>query len=630
MTGDFRVGPWLVRPSLNSISQNGTSDRVERKVMEVLVCLAEHSGEAVPKEKLLQTVWPDTFVSDDVLKRSVSELRRVFGDDAHESRIIETIPKRGYRLVAPVELVNGSDRLVLALERIESQNEVRRAPRKFWIALCAIVGGLLFFGVLIGLNVAGLRDRIGLQSAAPSIHSLAVLPLASLSSDPAQEYFADGVTDALITDLAHISALRVVSRTTMMRYRKTDKPLPQIARELNVDGIVEGTVQRSGERVRITAQLIYGPGDQHLWAQSFERDVKDMLALQSAVASEIANEIQVKITPDEQVRLKSARPVNPKALDAYVEARYHLDQAGKLEYYKDKQEIQKEEFRKAVSYLDQAVKEDPGYIPPYVSYFDAVDATNISGLELLPVAKAALTKALELDERNVEAHLALARLLMQFEYDWPGAEQQYKRAIGLSPNSAEAHYQYSEYLENIGRNKEGDKERDLAQALDPAHDYSADAGVHRLGNTLDQDRQVLEERAPNDPFALGVLGKEYAVAGRYKESVEMWERCLALYGWHDQVNVLKRADAKHGPKFALEEWMRASEEYSRRRDDWPVVAMAFTYSSLGNKDRAFAWLDKAVAQRNWCIIYLKLDEVWNPVRSDPRFSDLLRRVGLPQ
>ncbi|HMH01386.1 MAG TPA: transcriptional regulator, partial [Terriglobales bacterium] len=149
MTGDFRVGPWLVRPSLNSISQNGTSDRVERKVMEVLVCLAEHSGEAVPKEKLLQTVWPDTFVSDDVLKRSVSELRRVFGDDAHESRIIETIPKRGYRLVAPVELVNGSDRLVLALERIESQNEVRRAPRKFWIALCAIVGGLLFFGVLI-------------------------------------------------------------------------------------------------------------------------------------------------------------------------------------------------------------------------------------------------------------------------------------------------------------------------------------------------------------------------------------------------------------------------------------------------------------------------------------------------
>ena len=630
MAGDFRVGSWLVQPSLNSISQNGTSDRVERKVMEVLVCLAEHSGEAVPKEKLLQTVWPDTFVSDDVLKRSVSELRRVFEDDAHESRIIQTIPKRGYRLVAPVELVNGSDRLVPASEPIESRTEIKRGPRKLWIASFAAVGGLLFFGVLIALNVAGVRDRISSRSAAPSIHSLAVLPLASLSSEPAQEYFADGVTDALITDLAHISALRVVSRTTAMQYKKTNKPLPQIARELHVDGIVEGTVQRSGERVRITAQLIYGPGDQHLWAQSFERDVKDMLALQSDVAGVIADEIQVRVTPEEQAKLKSVRPVNPKALDAYVEARFHLDQAGKLEYYKDKQEIQKEEFRKAISYLDKAVKEDPRYIPPYVSYFDTVNATNTSRFEFLPVAKDALTKALELDERNVEAHLALARLLMQFEYDWPGAERQYRRAVELSPNSGEAHFQYSEYLENVGRNAEGDKERELAQALDPAHDYSADAGVHRPGNTLDQDRQALEEKAPNDPFALAVLGKEYAIAGRFKESVEMWERCLALYGWHDQVNVLKRADAKGGPRFALEEWMRASEEYSKRRDDWPVAAMTFTYSSLGNNDRAFAWLDKAVAQRNWCIIYLKVDEVWNPLRSDPRFSDLLRRVGLPQ
>ena len=374
MAGYFRVGSWLVQPSLNSISQNGTSDRVERKVMEVLVCLAEHSGEAVPTEKLLQTVWPDTFVSDDVLKRSVSELRRVFEDDAHESRVIETIPKRGYRLVARVEPVNGSDRLVPASQHIESQTEIRKAPRKLWIASFAIVGGLLFFGVLIALNVAGLRDRISLRSAAPSIHSLAVLPLASLSSDPAQEYFADGVTDALITDLAHISALRVISRTTAMQYKKTNEPLPQIARELNVDGIVEGTVQRSGERVRITAQLIYAPGDQHLWAQSFERDVKDMLALQSDVAGDIADEIQVKVTREEQAKLNSVRPVNPKALDAYVEARFHLDQARKLEYYKDKQEIRKEELRKTVAYLDKAVKEDPRYIPPYVLYVDVMDA----------------------------------------------------------------------------------------------------------------------------------------------------------------------------------------------------------------------------------------------------------------
>ena len=219
---------------------------------------------------------------------------------------------------------------------------------------------------------------------------------------------------------------------------------------------------------------------------------------------------------------------------------------------------------------------------------------------------------------------------MQFEYDWPGAEREYERAIELNPNSAEAHFQYSEYLENVGRNTEGNKERDLAQALDPSHDYFSDASFHRIGNTIDQDRQSVEEKAPNDPFALSVLGINYATAGRYKESVEMWERCLTLYGWHDFANVLKRAEAKGGPKFALEEWMWAGEEFfSQNHDDLAVVAMAYTYSSLGNKDRAFTWLDKAVAQRNWCIIYLKRDDVWDPLRSDPRFADLLRRVGLP-
>jgi len=451
-----------------------------------------------------------------------------------------------------------------------------------------------------------------------------------LSTDPTQAYFADGVTDALITDLAQISALKVVSRTTVTRYKGTDKPLPQIARELNVDGIVEGTVQRSGDRVRITAQLVYGPADQHLWAKGFERDMKDMLELQNSVASEIAHEIQVKVTPEEQARLNNVRPVNAKALDAYVEARFHLDQAGKLEYYKGKREQQKDELRKAMSYLDRAIQEDPSYIPAYVGYFDAIDPTNTPQIEFWSKAKTALAKALELDESNEAARSALARMLMQFEYDWAGAEREYRRAIQLNPNSGDAHFHYSEYLENVGRTAEGDKERDLAQALDPAHDYYADAGVQRVGRNLEQERQALEEQAPNDPFALAVMAKDYAIAGKYQEAVEMWERSLTLYGWHDFVDALKRDDAKGGPKFALEEWMRAGEAYARTHDDWSVVPMAFTYASLGNKDRAFAWLDKAVEQRSWIIIYVKCDDVWDPLRFDPRFKDLLRRVGLPQ
>ena len=334
MNNGFRVGPWLIQPSLNTISQNGTSTRLEPKVMEVLVCLSRRAGEAIPKEELLQTVWPNTFVSDDVLKRSISELRRVFEDDAHQSRIIETIPKRGYRLVAPVERVNGSAQVTSSPVSVETRSSpmtCSNAPllgmvsiildcfhrRSAWTFVAVSVGCLLLlaFGFMLSLDGGGLRDRL-LGNKNPSIHSIAVLPLQNLSDDPKQEYFAEGVTDALITDLAQITALKVVSRTTVMRYGPPDKPLPQIAHELNVDGIVEGTVQRSGDRFRITAQLIYGPADRHLWANSFERDVKNVLALQSTIASEIANEIQVKITPAERSKLANLRPVSPKALDA--------------------------------------------------------------------------------------------------------------------------------------------------------------------------------------------------------------------------------------------------------------------------------------------------------------------------
>jgi TolB-like protein/DNA-binding winged helix-turn-helix (wHTH) protein len=629
VNSDFRVGPWLVQPSLNTISQNGTSNRVERKMMEVLVCLAEHTGEVVPKEKLLQTVWPDTFVSDDVLKRSVSELRHVFGDDAHDSRVIQTIPRRGYRLVAAVHRTNGVP-LVRPTE-LPGATETDSRRRSRLGAVGGVLGLIaLMVACAVTFNVAGIREWLLPSLPTASIHSLAVLPLASLSNDPIQEYFADGVTDALITDLAQISALKIVSRTTVMRYKKTDKPLPLIARELNVDGIVEGTVQRSGDRVRITAQLIYGPADRHLWAQSLERDMKDMLALQSTVASEIANEIQIKVTPEEQARLKKVRHVNPKALDAFVKARFHLDQAGKLEFYKDKRLAQQEEIGNAVSYLDRAMQEDPNYIPAYVAHFDLVDAANISRLEFLPKTKAALTKAVELDETSVEAHLALAKLLMQYEYDWSGAEREYRRAIQLNPNSAEAHAQYTDYLGNVGRATDSRKERELAQALDPAHDYRMCIGPLRCDYTVDQNQGILDLMASGDPFAIGTQAKDYAIAGRYRESVDMWERCLSMYGWHDFVQVLKHADAKGGPKFAMREWMRAAEEHLRSHDNFPVFVMAFTYASLGDKDHAFEWLEKAVAQRNWCIIYLKVDDVWDPLRSDARFTNLLQRVGLPQ
>ena len=630
MNGDFRIGIWLVQPGLNTISQNDTTRQLEPKVMEVLVCLAHHAGETLPKDQLLKTIWPDTFVSDDALIRSISEIRRAFDDDPRESKFIQTIPKRGYRLVPSVEVVKrGADHAGDSSSAPDTAKESTVSTRasRIGVGLGAIAVVLL----LVFLAARPTAWRLFTAESMPQIRSIAVLPLSSLSSDATQGYFADGVTDALITDLAQISALKVVSRTTAMRYKGTDKPLPQIARELDVDGIVEGTVQRSGDRVQINAQLIYGPADRHLWAKSFERDVKDMLQLQSTVASEIAHEIQVKLTPAEQARLRNVRPVNPKALDAYAGARFLIDRAGKFQFDKGR-EAQKDELQKAFSYLDRAIEQDPSYRPTYLAYFEAIEnADPPAPFQYLPKAKAGLLKALELGEEDMEGHLALAKLLMRYEYDWAGAEREYKRGIEVNPSSGYAHFSYSEYLANVGRTTEGDKELTTAQSLSPAHDYSDDhfAVLQRTGRTLERQRQALEEKTPNNPFVLMIMAKNYAIAGRFKESVEMWERCLTGYGRPDFANVLRQAEATGGPRFALEEWMRAVEEYSSHYDDLPVGMAAFTYSSLGNKDRAFVWLDKAVEQRNWCVPFLRRDNVWNPLRTDPRFKSLLRRVGLP-
>ena len=631
MNGDFRIGIWLVQPGLNTISQNGKTRQLEPKVMEVLVCLAHYAGETLPKEQLLKTIWPETFVSDDVLIRSISEIRRAFDDDPRESKFIQTVPKRGYRLIPSVEVVKrGEHRAGYSSNTpdIAKESVGWTRPSRIGVGAGAIAVVLLLVFLAAGPTT---RRRFSPAEGMPQIRSIAVLPLTSLSSDVTQGYFSDGVTDALITDLAQITALRVVSRTTAMRYKGTDKPLPQIARELNVDGIVEGTVQRSGDRVWINAQLIYGPADRHVWAKSFERDVKDMVQLQSTIASEITHEIEVKLTPAEQSKLRDLRAVNPKALDAYAAARFHIDRASKFQFDKGK-ETKVEELQRAFLYLDIAVEQDPSYRPTYLAYFEAIEDTDpTSPFQYLPKAKAGVLKALELGEEDVEGHLALAKLLMRYEYDWAGAEREYKRGIEVNPSSGYVHFSYSEYLANVGRTTESDKELAMAQSLSPAHDYSDDhfAVLQRTDRTLERQRQVLEENNPNNAFVLMIMAKNYAIAGRFKESVEMWERCLTAYGRPDFANVLHQADASGGPRFALEEWMRAVEEYSAHNDDLPVVMAAFTYSSLGNKDRAFVWLDKAVEQRNWCLPFLRRDNVWNPLRTDPRFNSLLRRVGLP-
>jgi TolB-like protein/DNA-binding winged helix-turn-helix (wHTH) protein/Tfp pilus assembly protein PilF len=628
LNSDFRVGPWLVQPSLNTISQNGTSNRVEPKMMEVLVCLAEHTGEVVPKERLLQAVWPDTFVSDDVLKRSVSELRRVFGDDAHASRIIETIPKRGYRLVVDVKPSNGRGPAYVASSQVAEAERPSARPiiRRLRIGLVAVGIVVSVSGLLLAFNVAGLRDRLVGVSGPTLIRSLAVLPLQNLSGDPSQEYFADGMTEELVTQLARLSSLRVISRTSVMRYKNSTKPLPEIARELGVEGIIEGSVLRSGERVRISAQLIYAPQDKNIWAQSYEQNLQDVLALQSTVASTIADAIRVQMTPGEQAQIKSFRPVSLEAHEAYLQGLYHLQQAQEGAFKKDKGKLNEVETEKAVAYFHQAIQADANYAPPYVGVWEAWCASPLPPRDWAPRARPMVLKALQLDDNLSNAHRGMAAIL-SIDWDWKGAEREYQRAIQLEPSNVDAHGEYGGLLFDLGRVQEGMRETELAQGLDPRNDRMADA--YFMVRQFDRSIELYKSQAqmrPSDFYPHWRLSNIYALIGRHREAISQFQEMVSVLEYRELAAELGRNYRSLGYEKALQVYATRLQEYSHK-SNIPTWYIASIYGFLGDKDQAFAWLEKAYKARDgMCDL---AHPMWDPLRSDPRFADLVRRVGLP-
>ena len=617
MDNDFRVGPWLVQPSLNTISQNGTSTRVEPKVMEVLVCLSHHAGKPVSKEELLETVWRDTFVSDDVLKRSVSELRRIFADDARESRIIETIPKRGYRLVAPVQPVNGQTptKTDLGLSEI-GPPALRTKHRKWKISLGAIASVALVCGTLFALHIAGIRDRL-FRKDAPLMHSIAVLPLQNLSGDASQEYFADGMTEELITELSQISALKVISRTSIMRYKGSNKSLPEIARELGVDGIVEGSVLRSGDQVRITAQLIYAPQDTNVWAETYDRDLSNVLALQREIATAIAGTVKVKATLQEKKHLNKARQVNVKALDAYLQGEHHLNRYGRG--------FGDQEGRQAISYFQQAIEAEPRFAKAYVEMANAYEGLMLPAKQRWPLERVAAEKAVALDPDLAEAHFTMGRVELFYEWDFPAADREFKRAIELNPNKAEAHGWYALYLSSVGRRNEGRAEAKLAQQLDPVHFLECaydQPGDEDRGINLLQDYIELN---PADGYAHIDLAELYARKGMQEQHVRELQKTAALFGFPRFASDIAHAYAASGYRNALRTWALGLDHLKVNRPVW----VAGAYARAGDRGLALDWLERAYREHDDDMVELNVDPAWDSLRSDPRFKDLLKRVGLP-
>jgi len=506
--------------------------------------------------------------------------------------------------------------------------ERAKAP---WLraALWAGISALLLGAALVGLNVVSWRDGLFSRVHPPQMRSLAVLPLENLSRDPDEEYFADSMTEAIITDLAKINALRVVSRTSVMRYKRTQKPLPEIAKELNVDAIVEGSVQRAGNRVRITAQLIHAATDQHLWAEAYERDLRDVLVLQDEVARNIAQQVRVKLTPEENIRLSSGRPVDPEAYQLYVKGRYFWAKRNQ------------ESFNRAISYFREAIDRDPSYAAPYsgladcyVLFGSSFDVGGHPPSEVQPKAKAAALKALELDSSLADAHNSLAYVKLNYDWDWSGAEAEFKRSLELNPGYAHGHHWYAHLLFSSGRRDEALAESTRSLELDPLSPILVvHLGWHYLytrqhDRALDQLAKALELE-PSYALAHWYRGLAYEEKKMYPEALRELTKTKDLLPG----NLAVQSDIGHvyavsGNKSEAEKTIaRLKQESTRTYVN--LYELALIYIGLGQNDQAFDWLEKAYRERSDQLIYLKVDPRLDPIRSDSRFADLVRRVGIP-
>jgi TolB-like protein/Tfp pilus assembly protein PilF len=483
------------------------------------------------------------------------------------------------------------------------------------------VAALLVLGLAttLGLNVGGLRDRLLGQAGPTPIDSLAVLPLTNQSGDPEQEYFIDGITEALITDLAKISALKVISRNSSMRYRDTDKSIPEIAEELGVDAVIEGSVLRSGDSVRVTAQLIEARTDQYLWADNFDRELRDILALYSDVARAIAQEIEIAVTPEEETRLARTRPVDPEAYELYVQGRYQFN-------------LWPDGLMKATELFQQAVEKDPNFTQAYAalaySYIVLGNFHFRPPNEVFPKAKAAALKAQEMDDTLFETQRALFSVKFSYERDWQGVDKAIARCLEINPGDSEVHGWYAERLSMIGRHDEAIAEIKKAWELDP-HMWRRrfDVGmILYFARQYDQAIQHLQEMIeahPNYAMSHHYLSLVFLQKGMFAEAIEEAEKGLELSNRPGRTGWLAHAYAVAGRR---DEARKILQELEREQvlNGW----IAAIHTALGDTDQAFAWLDKAYdAYDSW--LFQLQDPVWDPLRDDPRFKDLMRRLNLP-
>ncbi len=622
----LRFGQFELDLRTREIYKEGKRIKLQEQPCQVLALLIERAGELVPREELRKKLWPnDRFVDfDHGVNIAINKLRDALGDSPEKPQFIETLPRRGYRFIAPVSAPKTSG-------DGQPSAQVTSSPTgRAWLGSIAwrraLLPALLSL-LLVVVFVSFARYWRG-RSAENNIRSLAVLPLENLSRDPAQDYFADGMTDELITSLAKLQTLKVISRSSVMRYKGTNKSLPEIARELNVDGIIEGTVLRSGNRVRITAQLRQAATDKNLWAESYEGNVEDVLRLQDAVARAVAAEIRFKLGPEAETRLTKSPSVNPAAYEAYLRGRYH--------FY---DRWTKAGFVAASHYFEEAIARDSQYAPAYAGladYYTLGGPTDqpLTNREAMEKAKELAAKALQLDDGLAEAHTAMANVLFRYDWNWAEAEKEFKRGIELNPNAPSSYLHYAMYLGVLGRHGEAIAAMERAIELDPFSALMNSA----LGIVLDwsgrPDEAAEQARKaialdPSFPQPHMTLASAYDQLGRYEEAIAE----------HLETDTLEGVDPSVVADFKRAYISSGINRYRRKRLEWEkqrarsgkahYVRMAGLSAELGDANAAFQWLEKAYQERLYTMPNIKVAPSLRSLHKDPRFADLVRRVGLP-
>jgi TolB-like protein/DNA-binding winged helix-turn-helix (wHTH) protein/Flp pilus assembly protein TadD len=624
--GFYESGPYTLDLAQRVLMREGELVPLAPKSFDLLLALVEAGGKVLSKEELMKRVWPDTFVEEGSLTQAIFTLRKTLAEGGGSQQYIQTLSKRGYRFVAPLTTEVAPEPQVLLSDGDEEQQEPYdgvQPPRFFRLGRLGLVS--LVAAALIPITIA-MNMAIARKPRARPIRSLAVLPLEDLSHDPAQEFFAEGMTDELINTLAKISALRVVSRTSVIQYAGSKKSLPEIARELDVDAIVEGTVLRASNQVRITAQLVRASPEQHLWAETYQGSVDEVLILQDKVAQAVAHSIQVKLTPQERNLLETRRSVNAEAYEAYLKGVYFMNH----------QTPPEENVEKAKEAFQQATIKDPSYALGWSGLGAAYVWLGMYGAEpraeAYPFASKAAGKALELDSDLPEALVVLGQIKTEYEWDWRQAERMFRQAIKTNPNAAESHLSYALLLAEVGRTREAVAEAQRAHEAEPRH-----AGMYFLigwYSYIDHQYEKAEriclevaQRVPRFFAAHDCLAGVYLQTGRVQQAVaearisaQVADRgvlSLAYLG-----NTLGVSGADGEAEKVLHEMINLSAHRYV-----PPEYIALIYLGLGNKDLAFQWLDAAVGQRSMQA-WLYPDPRLDSIRSDPRFKQLSMRMGL--